>query len=84
MPRLKEIARRPGVQQAIGWSFARYLDFVRLTNRFTIEPADAYDRLGPAQPFIGAMWHGQHFMAPYLRRPRTGRRASSRARATAS
>ncbi len=57
------------MQQAVGWSFARYLDLVRRTNRFTIEPADAYARLGPMQPFIGAMWHGQHFMAPYLRRP---------------
>lgn len=75
MPRLKDIARKPAVQHAFGWSFARYLDLVRRTNRFTLEPDDAYDRLGPMQPFIGAMWHGQHFMAPYLRRP--GDRAAS-------
>lgn len=66
---LKELGRRPAVQRGLGWSFARYLDLVRRTNRFAMEPADAYDTLGPLQPFIGAMWHGQHFMAPYLRRP---------------
>lgn len=69
MASLKELTRRPAVQQAAGWSFARYLDLVRRTNSWTFEPADAYGRLGPMQPFIGAMWHGQHFMAPYLRRP---------------
>jgi len=66
---LKEVGRRPAAQQGIGWTFARYLGLVRRTNRFVVEPADAYERLGPMQPFIGAMWHGQHFMAPYLRRP---------------
>lgn len=69
MPRLKEVVRKPAVQQAAGWSFARYLDLVRATNSWVHEPADIYDRLGPLQPLIGAMWHGQHFMAPYLRRP---------------
>ena len=66
---LKELTRKPAVQQAAGWSFARYLDLVRRLNRWVIEPADAYGRLTPIQPFIGAMWHGQHFMAPFIRRP---------------
>lgn len=57
------------MQRAVGWSLARYLDLVRRTNRFTLEPADLYGRLEAIEPFIGAMWHGQHFMAPYLRRP---------------
>lgn len=72
---LKTASRNPAVQGGIGWSAARYLDLVRRTNRFVIEPADIYERLTPLQPFIGAMWHGQHFMAPYLRRP--GDRAAS-------
>lgn len=69
MPSLKQLGRKPAVQRAVGWSLARYLDLVRRTNRFVLEPADLYGRLEPLQPFIGAMWHGQHFMAPYLRRP---------------
>ena len=57
------------MQSALGFGFARYLGLVRATNGFTLEPADLYDRLTPLQPFIGAMWHGQHFMAPFIRRP---------------
>ncbi len=69
MASLKELGRRPAVQAGIGRSLARYLDLVRRMNRFATEPLDIYGRLEPLQPFIGAMWHGQHFMAPYLRRP---------------
>lgn len=69
MTGLKRLARNPVVQESAGLLFARYLGLVRRTNRFAFEPADIYGRLGPLTPFIGAMWHGQHFMAPYLRRP---------------
>ena len=65
----KRIGRSPAAQKALGLGFARYLELVRRTNRFRTEPADIYAELAPLQPFIGAMWHGQHFMAPYLRRP---------------
>lgn len=66
---LKRVGRARFVQEAIGRSFAGYLGAVRRTNRFVHEPADIYALLEPLQPFIGAMWHGQHFMAPFLRRP---------------
>lgn len=66
---LKRLARARVVQEALGRSFAGYLGAVRRTNRFVHEPADIYALLEPMQPFIGAMWHGQHFMAPFLRRP---------------
>ena len=69
MALLKDLGRKPAVQETIGRTLAGYLKLVRSTNRFTIEPQGAYDTLTPLQPFIGAMWHGQHFMAPYLRRP---------------
>lgn len=65
----KSLGRSRPAQAALGFGFARYLDLVRLTNRFAHEPDDIYGVLSPLQPFIGAMWHGQHFMAPYLRRP---------------
>jgi lysophospholipid acyltransferase (LPLAT)-like uncharacterized protein len=69
MALVKRLSRTRPVQQGLGFSLARYLDLVRRTNRFAYEPADIYGELAPLTPFIGAMWHGHHFMAPYLRRP---------------
>lgn len=67
MGRLKEFGRRPAVQNAIGGALAGYLRLVRRTNRFVIEPEEPY--LVPLRPLIVAMWHGQHFMVPFLNRP---------------
>jgi lysophospholipid acyltransferase (LPLAT)-like uncharacterized protein len=69
MSLFKRLSRTRAAQEGAGFLFARYLDLVRGTNRFVYEPANLYDELAPLQPFIGAMWHGQHFMAPYMRRP---------------
>jgi len=66
---LKRITRSRPVQELLGLIVARYLGFVRRTNRFVMEPADAYDRIGPAMPVIAAMWHGQHFMIHFAKRP---------------
>jgi lysophospholipid acyltransferase (LPLAT)-like uncharacterized protein len=33
-----------------------------------VEPANAYDRIGPLMPVIAAMWHGQHFMIHFAKR----------------
>ncbi|MBV9078722.1 MAG: lysophospholipid acyltransferase family protein [Methylobacteriaceae bacterium] len=66
---LRDLGRRPAVQRGLGRLFASYLRLVRRTNRFVLDPPDTYERLERLQPFIGAMWHGQHFMAPFLRRP---------------
>ena len=65
---IKRLGRTRSAQEALGFALARYLDLVRSTNRFMHEPADIYGELVPLQPFIGAMWHGHHFMAPFLRR----------------
>lgn len=67
---LKRLGRTRAAQESLGYLFARYLDLVQATNRFVHEPAAIYDEVVPLTPFIGALWHGQHFMAPYLRRPR--------------
>jgi len=47
---------------------AEYLRLVWKTGRFIFEPSDFYERAEPNQPLIIAMWHGQHFLAPFLRR----------------
>ncbi len=56
------------VQTTIGVLAAEYLRLVWKTSRFIIEPRDFYERAEPEQPLIIAMWHGQHFMVPFLRR----------------
>jgi lysophospholipid acyltransferase (LPLAT)-like uncharacterized protein len=65
----KRISRSRPVQELLGFLFARYLGLVQRTNRFIMEPSDAYERIGPHMPVIAAMWHGQHFMIHFARRP---------------
>ena len=64
----RRIARSPGVQRFIGLLAAEYLRLVWSTCRLTIEPANLYEAVEPKQPVIVAMWHGQHFMVPFLNR----------------
>lgn len=66
---LKRLRRTRPVREALGLAVARYLGLVQRTNRWIIEPADAYDRVGPMMPVIAAMWHGQHFMIHFAKRP---------------
>ena len=66
---VKRITRSRVVQETLGFLVAGYLKFVQRTNRFVMEPADAYDRIGPQMPVIAAMWHGQHFMIHFAKRP---------------
>ena len=61
--------RKPFAQAAIGTMAAHYLRFVARTNSLVMEPSDVYDRIGPQMPLILAMWHGQHFLIPFVRRP---------------
>lgn len=63
----KRIIAKPFVQRTIGVGAAEYLRFVWNTSRFTVEPADIYQQVRPNLPVIIAMWHGQHFMAPFIK-----------------
>jgi lysophospholipid acyltransferase (LPLAT)-like uncharacterized protein len=69
MSLLKRLVRSRPVQEALGFLMAQYLDLVRRTNRFVSEPSDAYERIGPMMPVIAAMWHGQHLMVHFAKRP---------------
>ncbi|HUI96340.1 MAG TPA: lysophospholipid acyltransferase family protein [Xanthobacteraceae bacterium] len=62
------MARSRPVQTAIGVVGAEYLRFVWNTSRTVLEPADAYEQMLPQLPVIIAMWHGQHFLVPFIRR----------------
>jgi lysophospholipid acyltransferase (LPLAT)-like uncharacterized protein len=64
----KRIAAAGAVQKTIGVLAAEYLRFVYMTSRLVTEPADIYERIVPDLPVIMAMWHGQHFMAPFVKR----------------
>ena len=66
MRALKRLLYSPHTQNAIGAVAAAYLRLVWKTNRFTVEPAGIYDYVD--MPAIVALWHGQHFMAPFIRR----------------
>lgn len=65
----KTIFRSRPVQETLGFIVARYLGLVRRTNSFVMEPPNAYDSIGPMMPVIAAMWHGQHFMIHFAKRP---------------
>src|SRR2546430_8964250 len=68
MASLKRIARSRAVQKSIGVLVAEYLRMVWATSRSVLEPADIYERMAPQLPVIIAMWHGQHFMVPFIRK----------------
>src|SRR5918994_7819068 len=65
----KRLGRTRAARETFGFAMARYLDLVHRTNRWTIEPADPYAKIGPLMPVIAAMWHGQHFMIHFAKRP---------------
>ncbi|MBV8790855.1 MAG: lysophospholipid acyltransferase family protein [Pseudolabrys sp.] len=66
---MKRLTRQPWFQKLIGVSAAEYLRFVVKTNRIIIEPTDIYERIKPDLPLILAMWHGQHVLMPFIKRP---------------
>jgi len=65
----RRLLRSRALQVAIGVSAAEYLRLVWKTGRFVTEPADIYERVARDYPVILAMWHGQHYLAPFLKRP---------------
>ena len=64
----RRIASSLAAQRLIGFLAAKYLRLVWYTNRLVIDPADIYALVEPTQPVIIAMWHGQHFMVPFISR----------------
>ncbi len=66
---MRRISRHPLFIAFVAWMAARFLSFVYRTSRFECIPADYAQRLDAHVPVIFAMWHGQHFMVPFFRRP---------------
>src|SRR6185437_5840079 len=65
MPALKRIVASPSFQTTMGAAASWYLRLVWKTSRVTIEPATIYETV--QLPAIITMWHGQHFMMPFLK-----------------
>ena len=66
MPSLKRITASPAFVNAAGSFGAWYLRFVWQTNQIIFEPHDLYDTV--EIPAIIAVWHGQHFLMPFLQK----------------
>lgn len=69
----KRILTSPAFQSAVGSVAAWYLRLVWYSSRRTIEPATIYDTV--EMPMIMAMWHGQHFLTPFVKRNEARHRA---------
>ncbi len=65
MSSFKRIVAWPAFQKTVGTAAAWYLRLGWHTSRVTIEPANIYEIL--ELPIIGAMWHGQHFLSPFVK-----------------
>ncbi len=72
MKTLKRLVASSAFQDAAGAVAASYLRLVWSTTRPIIEPATIYDTVD--MPTIIAMWHGQHLMAPFIKREEQGHR----------
>jgi lysophospholipid acyltransferase (LPLAT)-like uncharacterized protein len=65
---VKRIVASRAFQKSAGLMAAEYLRLVWNTTRLVIEPEGIYERVDRDAPVIVAMWHGQHFLAPFIRR----------------
>ena len=66
MPLKKRIVESPAFQNAVATAGAWYLRLVWYTSRRILDPADVYDTV--EMPAILVMWHGQHFMMPFVKK----------------
>jgi lysophospholipid acyltransferase (LPLAT)-like uncharacterized protein len=73
------VASRP-FQKIAGVMAAEYLRLVWKTTRFVYEPQDMYAHAEALMPVIICMWHGQHFLSPFLRRGHPAKMLISRHR----
>ncbi|HEY2754708.1 MAG TPA: lysophospholipid acyltransferase family protein [Pseudolabrys sp.] len=73
MPFVKRIAASPAFQETVGTLGAWYLKLVWHTSRATLEPPTIYETV--KTPAIIAMWHGQHFLMPFIKKKDANHRA---------
>lgn len=76
----KRLTQSRFVQTVVGIAAAEYLRLVWKTSTVIVEPADIYERISPRLPVIIAMWHGQHFLVPFVRQDQPAKVLISRHR----
>jgi lysophospholipid acyltransferase (LPLAT)-like uncharacterized protein len=64
---LKKLVRRPFFRELAASVFAGYFRFVRWSTRLILDPEDFHERLGEPRAMVVTMWHGEHFMMPFLK-----------------
>jgi lysophospholipid acyltransferase (LPLAT)-like uncharacterized protein len=62
------VFRKPSAQATITALVVNYLRFVNATSSTIYDPSDPYVLHASLAPVIFTMWHGQHFMLPFLRK----------------
>jgi lysophospholipid acyltransferase (LPLAT)-like uncharacterized protein len=65
---LRSLTRSSWFLHSAGVLAAEYLRLVWLTNRFTFDPPDLYERVEREMPAIFAFWHGHHFMMSFAKK----------------
>jgi lysophospholipid acyltransferase (LPLAT)-like uncharacterized protein len=65
----KRVLRHPFALATAGFVAASYLRLVAKTNSKVFDPPDIYDRIAPELPVIIALWHGEHLISWFFRRP---------------
>ena len=65
---LRQLSRSPRTRAIFAGVLANYLRFVNATSKLVFDPGDPYEIFADAGPAIITMWHGQHFMLPFVRR----------------
>jgi lysophospholipid acyltransferase (LPLAT)-like uncharacterized protein len=63
---MHRITTSPALQEIVGTLGAWYLRAVWHSSRRTLEPTDIYETVDT--PAILAMWHGQHFLMPFIKK----------------
>jgi lysophospholipid acyltransferase (LPLAT)-like uncharacterized protein len=72
---VRRLTEARAFQNILGTAGAHYLRLVWATSQVITEPPNIYEAIEPHLPFIFAMWHGQHFLAPLVPLDRPGHRA---------
>jgi len=65
----RRLGKQRWAQVAAGVLGAEYLRLVAKTSPLVLDPPDIYERVTGELPIILAIWHGQHLMLPFIRRP---------------
>src|SRR6516225_10252289 len=72
---VRRVTQSRAFQNILGTGGAYYLRLVWATSQVITEPPNIYEAIEPHLPFIFAMWHGQHFLAPLVPLDRPNHRA---------